>query len=133
MIEKHRHLWGHEEWLENNELYCAKYLCLNKGYYSSLHCHLKKDETFIIMEGTVGLEILRTFDETVKSIEYHQMKPGDAYRIKPGTFHRFNSISDKSKILEVSTHHEDSDTIRLEKSHKVKELKTKERIISEVR
>ncbi len=133
MIEKHNHLWGEEIWLENNELYCAKYLNLIKGYYSSLHCHLKKDETFIIVEGIVCLEILKSIDVTLRSVEYHQMKSGDKYRIKPGIFHRFNAITDTVKILEISTTHNDSDVVRLEKSHEITEQqKTKERIIAEV-
>lgn len=40
-------LWGHEEWLVNNELYCAKFLCLEKGAQCSLHYHEKKIRLFM--------------------------------------------------------------------------------------
>lgn len=102
-------LWGHEKWLENNEKYCCKILSLNKGYQCSLHYHKEKDEMFLITKGHVRLELGK------KTINMNQ---GHFIRIPPGVAHRFSGITD-SEILEVSTHHDDKDSYRLEKSKKV--------------
>ena len=106
----HKHLWGHEEWLVNNELYCAKYLVCKKGVMSSLHYHKNKDETFRVIKGEVLLEIGQGIKERCGRIT---LKVGDGYRLKPGTIHRFRSIANQSVILEVSTHHEDADSIKI--------------------
>lgn len=102
-------VWGYEKWLENNEKYCSKLLYINKGYQCSLHYHKKKDEMFIILKGNVRMEI----DKKIM-----HMREGHFQRILPGTRHRFRGIED-SIIIEVSTHHEEEDSYRLEKSRKV--------------
>ncbi|SRR5581483_6794456 len=104
-------LWGYEKWLENNDKYCCKLLALNKGYQCSLHYHNDKDEMFYISKGHVRLE---------SDGKISHMREGDYQRIKPGTKHRFRGIED-SVIIEVSTHHEDSDSIRIEESKKVED------------
>jgi mannose-6-phosphate isomerase-like protein (cupin superfamily) len=48
VVEK---LWGREEWIVNNELYCAKRLIVDPGFSCSLHSHNIKDETFVIQDG----------------------------------------------------------------------------------
>jgi rfaE bifunctional protein kinase chain/domain len=101
-------LWGYEKWIENNDNYCSKLLSLNKGYQCSLHYHKVKDETFIVTKGHVRLE--------VEDKVYH-LQEGGFMRIPPGTKHRFTGIED-SLIIEVSTHHEDSDSYRIEESRK---------------
>lgn len=102
-------LWGYERWLENNNKYCCKLLSLNKGYQCSLHYHKEKDEMFFITKGHVRLEIE---DKVV------HMRAGNFMRITPGSKHRFTGVED-SIIIEVSTHHDESDSYRLEKSKKV--------------
>jgi D-lyxose ketol-isomerase len=115
--EKHKHLWGYEVWIENNELYCNKLLVVNKGFQSSLHYHKKKDETFIILKGKVEL------------VCYHSAKPhvilfngvlkaGDKFRIEPGEIHRFKSNTKQSVIMEVSLSDTD-DNIKLEPAEKL--------------
>ena len=83
-------------------------LSLNKGYQCSLHYHKNKDETFVITEGQVRLEL---------GSEVLHLRPGAFIRIPPNTHHRFTGIED-SLIMEVSTHHEESDSYRLEESRK---------------
>jgi len=53
MIKKVKKIWGSEEWLVNNELYCCKILNLKKGYRCSIHYHKDKDETFYVLKGIV--------------------------------------------------------------------------------
>lgn len=107
MIKKVRKSWGSEIWLINNELYCAKILNCHKNKWSSnglYHYHKKKDETFYILHGKIILDV--EGKETFLGI-------GDSYRIFPGQRHRFKSLSPISKILEVSTHHDDTDSFRV--------------------
>jgi len=95
-------VWGSEEWIVNNEKYCGKILNLKKGFQSSTHYHKNKHETFYLLEGKVMIEL-----EDKKSI----MIPGDSQILPPLQKHRFTPLED-SKIIEFSTHHEDSDTYR---------------------
>ncbi len=119
MIKYVTKLWGSEEWLVNNEIYCAKYLNLCKGYQCSLHYHKIKDETFYILDGEVELEVSVLPDGEGYSLETRKLSKGDQIRIAPGTIHRFRSVTPTSKILEVSTTHFDNDSYRIEESKKI--------------
>ena len=102
------HLWGYELRLINNENYCGKFLVLNHNdAISSLHYHKEKTETFIILSGEIELEVNGVVMKRVV---------GDQNTIYPGMDHRFRTLTRKSVILEVSTHHEDSDTYRVEEA-----------------
>lgn len=104
-------LWGYEKWIENNEKYCCKILGLNKGYQCSLHYHKNKDEMFLVTSGHVRFEL---------GEEVMHLRAGSFIRVPPNTPHRFAGIED-SLIMEVSTHHEDSDSYRIEESRKMDE------------
>jgi mannose-6-phosphate isomerase-like protein (cupin superfamily) len=111
MIKKVEKLWGSEEWIVNNKLYCGKILNLKKGFRGSVHHHKNKHETFYLLEGKILLEI---GDKLKKVI----MNSGDTQLLEPGTKHRFTPLKD-SKIIEFSTHHDDNDTYRDSESEKV--------------
>lgn len=98
-------VWGEEKWIVNRD-YCGKLLTLKKGYRCSMHFHKVKDETFYINKGRVLMEV----DDNVLI-----MNKGDSLLIEPFTKHRFTGLED-SEIFEFSTHHEDSDSYRDEKS-----------------
>lgn len=104
-------LWGYEKWLENNDRYCSKLLSLNKGYQCSLHYHKNKDEMFVVTKGHVRLEL---------GGEVMHLREGNFARVPPGTHHRFAGVED-SLILEISTHHDDADSYRIEESRKMRE------------
>lgn len=108
-VAKVSKLWGYEKWLENNDKYCCKLLVVNKGFQCSLHYHKEKDEMFYVSKGQVRLE-------SDGKVSY--MKEGNFARILPGTKHRFRGVED-SVIIEVSTHHDESDSHRIEESRKV--------------
>jgi len=95
--------WGHEKWLVNNDLYCGKILFVKKNHRCSIHYHKVKDETFYVLNGEIKLEL---FGDIIT------LKEGDCYRLPPNSVHRFTAVKDAS-ILEISTHHEDSDSYRL--------------------
>ena len=102
-------VWGHEEWIANTAKYCGKRFLLKKGYQSSLHYHLEKDETFYVDKSKVLLGLDR---------EKIIMNPGDSQRILPKHMHRFSGL-EESIIYEFSTHHNDDDVVRLEESRKM--------------
>lgn len=109
-----RKAWGREDIVVNEPEYCAKYLQIFPRQKCSLHYHEKKKETFYVKHGLVRLEQrdLRGFpiDEL--------LKPGESRTIMPKTPHRFSSVHG-AIILEVSTHHDDSDVVRLEPSGEI--------------
>ncbi len=108
-ITKTQKVWGYEKWLENNERYCCKLLSLDKNFQCSLHYHKIKDEMFLVTKGYVRLEL----EEKI-----HYLREGNFIRILPGQVHRFRGIED-SIIMEISSHHEDSDSYRIEESRRV--------------
>jgi mannose-6-phosphate isomerase-like protein (cupin superfamily) len=103
-------IWGTEEWLANTELYCGKILTLNSWFICSYHYHKKKDETFYISQGLVYLKL----DE--KELLLNQ---GDKIRVRPNQKHQFASLEKVSKIIEISTHHDEKDSYRLTESCKI--------------
>lgn len=108
--------WGLEEWLVNNEQYCAKLLWITPGFQCSLHYHPVKKETFVALDGLVRVEYY--IDGGKKKVE--TLLVGwrrDVLTLPPNTPHRFWSIgSDGGLLLEVSTTHDDADVVRIEES-----------------
>ena len=94
--------WGREEWIVNDE-YCGKFLHVNAGKSSSLHYHKTKKETYCILKGTIHLRLNGTG---------RLLGEMEIATIEPGQTHQFTGITD-AVILEVSTHHDDEDTVRL--------------------
>lgn len=104
MVKEVLKVWGKEVWVANTDNYCGKKLILKKGKRCSLHFHKDKDETFYIERGRVLMEFNK---------EIRVMGENDVVRINPGMLHRFSGL-ENSVILEISTHHEDLDSYRIE-------------------
>jgi len=105
-VKEVKKVWGKELWVVNEE-YCGKLLYVDAGSRSSYHYHLKKKETFHCIEGDVMLNI--------KGTEFLLEEP---VTINPNTPHSFYGITD-AIILEVSSHHEDSDVVRINESSRM--------------
>lgn len=104
-------VWGQEHWLVNEPEYCAKILELDPHFQCSLHYHKIKKETFLVQEGVVTLE-----QRDVRGVPIVEiLLEGDSRTIMPKTPHRFSSRLGAT-ILEISTHHDDSDCVRIEPS-----------------
>ena len=112
IVEK---LWGSELIIINHPQYCGKILTLKPGFQCSLHAHHVKAESFLTMSGVVELETY----EHAGILNLHRLNPGEAYRIEPGVYHRFRSVGGPATMIEFSSHHEDSDTYRLEESRAI--------------
>ena len=101
--------WGKEVEIANNEKYCGKLLCFNKGAKFSMHYHLKKTESFYILSGEIifnyyGLEDASKFQNILSK--------GDVIDIPVGCPHQIVALSDVV-IVEVSTTHYDFDSYRI--------------------
>uniref|UniRef100_A0A6M3K0F0 Putative mannose-6-phosphate isomerase n=1 Tax=viral metagenome TaxID=1070528 RepID=A0A6M3K0F0_9ZZZZ len=100
-MEKIERRWGYEEILVNNEEYCCKILRIEKGKGCSYHYHPVKKETWIPWGGSIRVNI--------KGSEFILTEP---YTLNPSTPHTFYGLTEGA-ILEISTHHDDNDLVRL--------------------
>lgn len=103
VVEK---VWGHEDWLVNEPLYCLKRLFVTPGFRCSMHKHPVKAETFVIEHGA-GWAFVG--DEPIP------LTPGVIVKIPPDTWHCFWCPTGAPRplvMLEVSTHHDDADVER---------------------
>ncbi len=99
--------WGREEIFARTSRYAGKILVIRGGEALSLQYHRKKDETLMLLEGSVKLSVGGNGHMTDV-----MMVPGDAYHITSGTRHRMEALTD-SRIVEVSTPELD-DVVRLD-------------------
>ena len=107
-------LWGLEEWLVNNDKYCAKFLWITPGFQCSLHYHRTKCETFIALDGLIHVEY---YIDNKRMETLLVGRNRDTLTLLPNTPHRFYSIGGEGGLLlEVSTTHSDEDVVRLEPS-----------------
>jgi mannose-6-phosphate isomerase-like protein (cupin superfamily) len=99
--------WGEEKIIANETTHCGKILTINPGWQCSLHHHEVKDETFYVLSGPVFMQI----NDRVFIAGY-----GEAFRIPPGTDHRFGAHLHMASMAEFSSHHDDEDVVRHEPS-----------------
>ncbi|MBD0289903.1 MAG: cupin domain-containing protein [Thermoleophilia bacterium] len=100
--------WGYELVFADTEHYSGKLLFIRAGEELSLQFHREKDEVIFVHEGRIELAI----GETPTSLRAEEVGPGQAFRFRPGTVHRWRALED-SIILEASTPHLD-DVVRLD-------------------
>lgn len=103
--------WGSEICLVNNDKYCGKILNFNKGSKFSMHYHMKKHETWYVLEGKF---IFKWIDTTCADIQEKTIISTDVLVIPPGLPHQLIAL-ENSKIIEISTMHEDNDSYRIMK------------------
>ena len=104
--------WGSELiWAETDD-YAGKILFVKAGESLSLQYHEVKDESWYVLEGRARLELGAAGEEALDVLE---IRPGQAFRFRPGTVHRVTGVED-TRILEVSTAHLD-DVVRLADSY----------------
>jgi mannose-6-phosphate isomerase len=101
--------WGYELIWALSDEYAGKLLSVNAGQQLSLQFHRQKDESWYLLEGVAELEFAAPGEKTTTA---EVVRPGAAFRIRPGTVHRIRALEDVL-MLEVSTPHLD-DVVRLE-------------------
>jgi mannose-6-phosphate isomerase len=104
--------WGTEEWLELNEKYCFKRICINEGHQTSLQYHEQKKETIIILSGTATL-VYQTSPEGGKLTK--EVKSGDTFTINPSDRHRL--IAKTDLVFFEASSPEVFDVVRLEDAY----------------
>lgn len=105
--------WGKEIIFVNNDEYCGKILCFEKGKCFSMHYHLKKKETWYVNKGKFLLHWIEIENGTFHS-EY--LNVGDVLTNERGEPHQLVALED-SEVFEVSTKHYDDDSFRVWKGN----------------
>lgn len=107
-----RKVWGNEFIVLNTNNYCMKLMELFPYKQCSSHRHVVKDETFLVIEGGMTLEV---------GDEKMFLGVGDRKRIKPGTWHRFKNFTPDKPcwFIEVSTYDSPKDVERRSESGSV--------------
>jgi mannose-6-phosphate isomerase-like protein (cupin superfamily) len=103
--------WGYEIWVANNDKYCGKLLFFNKQKKCSWHYHKLKEEHFYLQSGRILL--LYGWDEDIKKASKLILNPGDSFHVPIGLKHQMKGLLKRNYLFEFSTHHEDSDSIRI--------------------
>jgi len=107
--------WGHEEIWAQSSRYAGKILVINKGHRLSRQYHRVKEETIMVLEGTLVCEEGPT--EVGGEVKRHIMGPGEIFHVRPGTIHRFCAEETNVRLVEVSTS-ETADVVRLEDDYR---------------
>ena len=107
--------WGHEIRFAETEKYLGKILYIARGHKLSRQYHEVKDETIMVYNGTLTLELGMP---GTKSFETKTLRYGQRFRVLPGVIHRFIASDDGPvTLIEVSTPEID-DVVRLEDDYK---------------
>ena len=103
--------WGKEVWFANDERhnYCGKILEVRKGEGFKMHFHIIKCETFYILSGKLRVVLIDTTD---RSIHTGTLNQGDCLDLERFVPHAVIALEDV-QIVEVSTFHRDSDSLRI--------------------
>lgn len=91
--------WGNELIWATNDKYCGKLLKFNAGAKFSMHFHVEKDETWLVLDGKFVVKAINTNDASVVETE---LKAGDIWRNAPLLPHQLICI-EEGTIIEVST------------------------------
>lgn len=98
--------WGYELLWAETDFYVGKILHVNAGEALSVQLHEQKDETLHLLGG----ELILRVGPTPEELEPVAFAAGDSYRVRPGTVHMMEAVTD-ADVLEASTAHLD-DVVR---------------------
>ena len=101
--------WGHELIWAETDRYVGKIIAIEPGKRLSLQYHERKDESLIVLRGTLRLHL----ESSAGELETHDLKPGQGCRVPVGRRHRFEALQEFVELVEVSTPELD-DVVRLE-------------------
>lgn len=93
--------WGREIIYASCEHYLGKVIEISEGHRLSLQAHVEKDETIYVLDGRLAL----TVGDSPEAVQTRDMEPGEAFRVRAGTVHRFAAPYGAVRVLEVSTPH----------------------------
>ena len=90
--------WGSEQIWALTERYCGKVIRITAGKRLSLQRHERKEESLIVMRGTLRLH-LEDDEGIVRVVE---LGPGESAHVDTHRIHRFEAATDV-ELVEVST------------------------------
>ena len=105
--------WGHEYLAHNEGAVSAWILNINEGTATSMHCHLNKKTTLILLSGQAELSTLNN---------KFNLNEGDGIVLDKKVFHSTKALSDHIILMEVETPSIKTDLVRLH-DHYGRELK----------
>ncbi len=129
--------WGFEYWFENNEQYCGKIIMVRENQWSSFgafHYHRIKDETFLVLSGTLLLDVLNlasnqssvqksqipaknsitlSYANGQPRVNRYFLEPYDYLRLRPKVLHRFSALDGEALFTETSMTHREDDSYRI--------------------
>lgn len=97
--------WGHEKIWAQTKSYVGKILFIKAGNRLSKQYHEFKEETVLVLKGTLSVY---DADNQITNVY-----PGETFHVVPGQVHRFGATYSNVEVVEVSTNHLE-DVIRLE-------------------
>ena len=100
--------WGHETIWAHTDQYVGKILHITAGNALSVQYHNVKDETVHLLAGELTYWVKLPGETELKDMK---LKPGESFRITPGTVHYMEAVTD-CDVLEASTPHLD-DVVRI--------------------
>ena len=95
---------------------------LNPGWQTSLHYHNEKEETFLVVCGSLEVDLINPaiWTDHPTLVDTWRWTVGDSLTVPPMILaHRFRYLSGDVRIVEASTFHSDDDVVRLEPSCRV--------------
>lgn len=107
--------WGHEEIWATTSRYAGKVLFIKKGHRLSRQYHNVKEETIMVLEGTLLCE--EGPEPDGGEMKSHILSPGEIFHVSPGTIHRFCAEETDVRLVEVSSP-EIEDVVRLEDDYR---------------
>ncbi len=100
--------WGYELRWAITDRYVGKLLHIRSGHALSLQYHVQKDESILLVSGSLDLVL----EDDRGDLVTHRLLPGMSARILPGRRHRFVAVED-AELFEASSPEID-DVVRLE-------------------
>jgi mannose-6-phosphate isomerase-like protein (cupin superfamily) len=102
--------WGYELTYINDQYigYCSKLLYIEPGGHTSMHFHVSKHETLVVVDGELTLEIIDN-----KETKTYILKPQDAWIMIPGIPHKLIAKDHPVTIVESSTIDREDDSVRI--------------------
>lgn len=103
--------WGYELIWAEQPKYLGKILYIFAGKRLSLQYHKIKDESIMVLKGSLTLE----YGNSKANLKTHVLQEGQTWHIAPGMLHRMSAVDDV-EVAEVSTS-ELADVVRVEDDH----------------
>jgi mannose-6-phosphate isomerase-like protein (cupin superfamily) len=101
--------WGWEDIYINWREYCMKRLYIKAGHDTSMHFHVDKHETLLVVEGVLTLSY-----KDGKGGDHRVLIPrGEAFVVPPGFQHKLIATTTDVTLIEASTMDDTEDSIRV--------------------